>query len=91
MEVIYTPQAVEDLNYWKKSGNKAIQKKIQQLILAIIENPFEGIGKPEPLKHQLSGSWSRRINREHRIVYEIYNDHTVVILEIQSLRGHYLK
>jgi len=91
MEVIYTPQAVEDLNYWKKSGNKAIQKKIQQLILAIIENPFEGIGKPEPLKHQLSGSWSRRINREHRIVYEVYNDHTVVILEIQSLRGHYLK
>ncbi|SFC74104.1 toxin YoeB [Parapedobacter composti] len=91
MEVIYTPQAVEDLNYWKKSGNKAIQKKIQQLILAIIENPFEGIGKPEPLKHQLSGSWSRRINREHRIVYEIYNDHTLVILEIQSLRGHYLK
>jgi len=91
MEVIYTPQAVEDLNYWKKSGNKAIQKKIQQLILAIIENPFEGIGKPEPLKHQLSGSWSRRINREHRIVYEIYNDRTVVILEIQSLRGHYLK
>ncbi|QNL48964.1 Txe/YoeB family addiction module toxin [Olivibacter sp. SDN3] len=91
MEVIYTPQAVEDLNYWKKSGNKAIQKKIQQLILAIIENPFEGIGKPEPLKHQLSGSWSRRINREHRIVYEVYNDQTVVILEIQSLRGHYLK
>ena len=91
MEVIYTPQAVEDLNYWKKSGNKAIQKKIQQLIVAIIENPFEGIGKPEPLKYELSGSWSRRINREHRIVYEVYNDNTVVILEIQSLRGHYLK
>jgi len=91
MEVIYTPQAVEDLNYWKRSGNKAIQKKIQQLILAIIENPFEGIGKPEPLKHQLSGSWSRRINREHRIVYEVYSDQTVVILEIQSFRGHYLK
>lgn len=91
MEVIYTPQAVEDLSYWKKSGNKTIQKKIQQLILAIIENPFEGIGIPEPLKHQLFGSWSRRINREHRIVYEIYNDRTVVILEIQSLRGHYLK
>ena len=91
MEVIYTPQAVEDLNYWKKSGNKVVQKKIQQLILAIIENPFEGIGKPEPLKHELSGSWSRRINREHRIVYEVYNDDTIVILEIQSLRGHYLK
>jgi toxin YoeB len=91
MEVIYTPQAVEDLNYWKKSGNKAIQKKIQQLILAIIEKPYEGIGKPEPLKYELSGSWSRRINREHRIVYEVYNEHTVVILEIQSLRGHYQK
>lgn len=48
MEVICTPPAVEDLSYWKKSGNKTIQKKIQQLILAIIENPFEGIGKPEP-------------------------------------------
>ncbi|GGG93527.1 Txe/YoeB family addiction module toxin [Parapedobacter pyrenivorans] len=91
MEVIYSPQAVEDLNYWKKSGNKTIQKKIQQLIVAIIENPFEGIGKPEPLKHELSGSWSRRINREHRMVYEVYNDNTIVILEIQSLRGHYLK
>lgn len=91
MEVIYTPQAVEDLNYWKKSENKAIQKKIEQLIIAIIEKPFEGIGKPEPLKYELSGSWSRRINREHRIVYEVYNEHTVVILEIQSLRGHYQK
>lgn len=91
MEVIYTPQAVEDLNYWKKTGNKVIQKKIQQLILAIIEDPFEGIGKPEPLKYELTGSWSRRINREHRLVYEVYNEHTVVILEIQSLRGHYQK
>ena len=51
MEVIYAPKAIEHLNYWKKSGNKAIQKKIQQLILAIQENPFEGIGKPEPLKY----------------------------------------
>jgi toxin YoeB len=56
MEVIYAPKAIEHLNYWKKSGNKAIQKKIQQLILAIQENPFEGIGKPEPPKYELSGS-----------------------------------
>ena len=69
MEVIFTPQAKEDLNYWKKTDNKAIQKKIEQLIAAIQENPYEGIGKPETLKHQLSGSWSRRINSEHRIVY----------------------
>ena len=47
MEVI--PQAIEDLSYWKRSGNKAIQKKIEQLIIAIQANPFEGIGKPEPL------------------------------------------
>lgn len=91
MEVIYTPAALDDLNYWKKSGNKIIQKKIQQLIVAIMENPYEGIGKPEPLKHELSGSWSRRINKEHRIVYEAYEDNTIVILEIQSLRGHYSK
>lgn len=47
MEVIYAPHAIEDLKYWKKVGNKAIQKKIEQLIIAIQENPFEGIGKPE--------------------------------------------
>ncbi|MBB6239410.1 toxin YoeB [Pedobacter sp. AK013] len=78
MEVIYAPKAIEHLNYWKKSGNKAIQ-----------ENPFDGIGKPEPLKYELSGSWSRRINEEHRIVYEIHDDGIIVILEIQSLKGHY--
>jgi len=61
MEVIFTPQAAEDLKYWSKTGNKTIQKKIEQLIIAIKNNPFEGIGKPEPLKHELSGSWSRRI------------------------------
>lgn len=55
MEVIYAPKAVADLAYWKKSGNKRVQKKIQQLIAAIEENPFEGIGKPERLKHDLAG------------------------------------
>ncbi|WP_243718050.1 Txe/YoeB family addiction module toxin [Pedobacter changchengzhani] len=82
------PKALEHLNFWRKSGNKIIQKKIEQLILAIQENPFEGIGKPEPLKYELSGSWSRRINEEHRIIYEIHDD-GIVILEIQSLKGHY--
>lgn len=89
MEVIYSPKAINDLMFWKKSGNKVIQKKIEQLIIAIQENPFSGIGKPEPLKYELSGSWSRRINEEHRIIYEIHEDSTVVILEIQSLKGHY--
>lgn len=89
MEVIYTPQAIEDLKYWKRSGNKAIQRKIEQLIVAIQERPFAGIGKPEPLKYELLGSWSRRINSEHRIIYQIYENNTILILEIQSLRGHY--
>ncbi|MFC4212548.1 Txe/YoeB family addiction module toxin [Pedobacter lithocola] len=89
MEVIYAPKAIEHLNYWKKSGNKSIQKKIEQLIIAIQLNPFEGIGKPEPLKYELSGSWSRRINEEHSIIYQVYDDGVVVILEIQSLKGHY--
>jgi len=63
VEVIYTPEALEDLKYWKKSGNKPVLKKIQELILAIQENPYEGIGKPEQLKHNLSGAWSRRIKQ----------------------------
>ncbi|RZL62095.1 MAG: Txe/YoeB family addiction module toxin [Pedobacter sp.] len=89
MEVIYSPKAINDLLFWKKSGNSQIQKKIEQLIIAIQENPFKGIGKPEPLKYELSGSWSRRINDEHRIIYEIHDDNTLVILEIQSLKGNY--
>ena len=55
MEIIYTPRAIEDLEYWRKSGNKLIQKKISALIEAIELNPFAGIGKPEPLKHNLTG------------------------------------
>lgn len=89
MEVIYSPKAIEDLNYWKKTGNKAIQKKITNLILAIQENPYEGIGKPEPLKYNLSGAWSRRINHEHRLVYEVNERNQIIILDILSLRGHY--
>lgn len=89
MEVIYTPQVVDDLKYWEKSGNKALQKKIQQLIVAIVETPFEGIGKPEPLKHELTGSWSWRITQEHRLVYEVYEKDSSTIVEIQSLKGHY--
>jgi toxin YoeB len=89
MEVIYSPKALEDLKYWKKSGNKIIQKRITALIEAIQQNPYEGIGKPEPLKYNLSGAWSRRITKEHRLVYEINERHEIVILDILSLKGHY--
>lgn len=52
-------------------------------------HPFTGVGKPEPLKHQLSGKWSRRINREHRLIYKVTEENTLEILNILSLKGHY--
>ncbi|MBK8720980.1 MAG: Txe/YoeB family addiction module toxin [Saprospiraceae bacterium] len=83
----FTKKAVEDIEYYKKSGNKEILNKLFVLIEAIAENPNKGIGKPEQLKHQLTGLWSRRINKEHRIIYEI-NEYSVLI---HSVRGHYTK
>lgn len=89
MEVIYSQKAQKDREFWKKSGNKAVMNKITALIEDIQLHPFEGIGKPEPLKHQLSGKWSRRINQEHRIIYKVTNENTIEILDILSLKGHY--
>lgn len=85
MEIRYTSEAEADIMYWKKSGNIAIQRKISKLLFAIEDSPTIGIGKPEQLKHQLSGCWSRRINNEHRIIYKIFDDR----IEIISLRFHY--
>lgn len=87
MEIIYLPLAVEHLEYWKKTGNKQIQKKIIALIEDILKHPFNGLGKPHALKHQLTGSWSRRITDEHRIVYEVIEQDKVII--ISRLKGHY--
>ena len=89
MEIIFSNKAKKDLEFWSKSGNKSFIKKISELLRAIVENPFEGIGKPEQLKHNLSGVWSRRINQEHRLVYEIVDEKTIEILNIISLKGHY--
>lgn len=85
MQVIFLPDAKEDLNFWVKTGNKSIIKKITQLIEDIQINPFEGVGKPEALKYSLTGLWSRRINKEHRIVYEIVDNKIL----IHSVKGHY--
>ena len=85
MEIEYTLQAKEDLDFWRKSNNDAILRKIRTLIEAIKQSPVEGIGKPEALKYNLSGCWSRRINKEHRIIYEIF-EHKIIVL---SMKGHY--
>lgn len=89
MEIKYSKKAKSDLEFWSKSSNKNIIKKISELIKAIQSNPYEGIGQPEELKYQLSGYWSRRINQEHRIIYEIIDQNTVNILSIISLKVHY--
>ncbi|MBK9256344.1 MAG: Txe/YoeB family addiction module toxin [Saprospiraceae bacterium] len=74
-----------DLNFWVATGNKAILKKITQLIADIKVNPYSGLGKPELLKYNLSGAWPRRITREHRLVYEVSNE----TIRILSAKGHY--
>jgi toxin YoeB len=89
MEIIFSNKAKSDLLFWQKSGNKIILKKISQLIRSIQISPYEGIGKPEPLKYNLSGTWSRRIDKEHRIIYQITEENTIEILNILSLKGHY--
>ncbi len=85
MEVIFLPKAQEDLSFWIKSKNAKVLKKISQLTASIIENPTQGIGKPEGLKHQLSGKWSRRISLEHRYIYQIEANK----INVFSLRGRY--
>ena len=84
MKLIFAEKAWEDYLYWLKVDKK-ILNRINLLIKDIKRDPFEGIGKPEPLKHALSGYWSRRINDEHRIVYKV---HAESIL-IAQLRYHY--
>ena len=84
MKLTFAPKAWDSYLYWQKT-DKSILKRINALIKDIQRNPFEGIGKPEPLRHSLSGYWSRRINDEHRIVYKVSNDN----LLIAQLRFHY--
>jgi toxin YoeB len=84
VKLIFAENAWEDYLYWQKTDKKTL-KRINLLIRDITRDPFEGIGKPEPLKHALSGYWSRRISDEHRIVYKIDQDSLLVV----QLRYHY--
>ena len=76
----FTKQAQNDIDSHKKSGNKAVLKKINTLLEELTEHPFTGTGKPEQLKYDLAGLWSRRINHEHRLVYEVIEEDTIVIV-----------
>ncbi len=81
----FSEQAIEDIKLHKKAGNKPIVKKIGLLLEELTQHPFTGTGKPEPLKHLLIGCWSRRINREHRLIYEVADS----FVNILSAYGHY--
>lgn len=77
MKVIFSEQAWEEYLYWQKIDKKLLYR-INELIKAIMREPFTGIGKPEPLKHSLIGYWSRRINDEHRLVYKVEGDSLLI-------------
>ncbi|RJG00290.1 Txe/YoeB family addiction module toxin [Noviherbaspirillum sedimenti] len=84
MKLIFSETAWEDYVYWQKTDKKVLNRT-NELIKAIMRTPFEGIGKPEPLKHGFAGYWSRRINDEHRIIYKVQDDS----LLIAQCRYHY--
>jgi toxin YoeB len=84
MNITFSKNGWEDYISWQKEDKK-ILRKINELIKVIQRTPFEGIGKPEPLKYDLGGLWSRRIDREHRLVYKVESDE----LFIYSCRFHY--
>ena len=83
-DIIFAPNAWEEFLEWQVE-NKQIFKKINELIKDIVRNPFEGLGKPEPLKHELADYWSRRIDKEHRIVYLVGEDY----IKIMRCKRHY--
>ena len=79
MNVSFTENAWKDYLYWQKTGKK-ILKRINELIKDIKRSPYEGKGKPEGLKYDLAGKWSRRINDEHRLVYQINNNNLIIYM-----------
>ena len=86
MNLVFSPQAWEDYQHWAQTDRKLV-RRINELIKDTVRNPYAGIGKPEPLRHALSGFWSRRISEEHRMVYRVAGNN----LEIAQLRFHYAK
>lgn len=87
--ITLSEQARKEYLYFSQSGNKAILNKIAALLNDIAEHPYTGLGKPEPLKYELAGKWSRRINSEHRLIYSVHND--MIEIYIFSMKYHYSK
>lgn len=85
MNTAWTKESWDQYLSWQLVDKKVL-KKINNLIKDIHRSPFEGLGKPEPLKHQLSGKWARRITDDHRLIYEVLEDSTIIIL---SCKSHY--
>ena len=84
MKIIFSSQAWDDYLHWQRTDRKTL-KRINDLIKEITRTPFEGMGKPEPLRHALAGYWSRRIDDEHRLVYTVDGD----VVVIAQVRYHY--
>ena len=88
MEVVLLAKARKDYDYWKQTGNVKIMHRITKLLKDIELHPFSGLGKPEPLKGNLQGKWSRRISNEHRMVYSISSGR--IYIYVFSMKGHYV-
>ncbi len=86
MRIVFHPRAWEDYSYWQQHDRKLL-KRINDLIKDIQRTPYEGIGKPEPLRFEFTGCWSRRVNEEHRLIYRVEGEG----LHILACRYHYSK
>ena len=84
MNLAFTPDGWDDCLYWQAT-DKAILRRLNRIIEDTLRSPFEGLGKPEQLRHQLAGCWSRRISEEHRLVYRVSNETVVIVMA----RYHY--
>ncbi|MEG4456461.1 Txe/YoeB family addiction module toxin [Microcoleus sp. N9_A1] len=81
-QAVFEPEFLEDLEYWVQTDRKMALRFIK-MVREILRDPFKGIGKPEPLKYEFSGAWSRRLNQQHRIVYLVSDD------RVNFLKGRY--
>lgn len=86
-KIRFTETADEDVQFWKKSGQKVAMSKIQRLLVDMQQHPLTGLGKPEALRFDLSGKYSRRIDSKNRLVYDV--DESTMVITVHSFRGHY--